>query len=138
MVADIEAMSHQVFVLPRDYCALGFLWWPDGDLSGELVEYRMVKHFFDATSSPSVGNFCLKKTAEIDKEDPEVEDVINRNIYVDDLMKSTNTTTNAIALVDKLRRCLREGGFRLTKWYSNDREVIASVPDSERAKAFVN
>ena len=139
VVADIEAMFHQVRVNPRDCDALRFLWWPDGDLSSELVEYRMVKHLFGATSSPSVANFCLKKTAEIDNEqDPEIEDVVNRNMYVDDLMKSTDTTANAVTLVDKLRRCLSKGGFRLTKWYSNDREVIASVPDSERAKTVVN
>ena len=55
----------------------------------ELVEYRFVKHFFGAASSPSVASFCLKKTAVIDKgKDPEVENVIKRNIFVDDLMKS--------------------------------------------------
>ena len=28
--------------------------------------------------------------------------------------------------------------FRLTKWYSNEREVLATIPESERAKSVVN
>ncbi|XP_068756283.1 uncharacterized protein [Montipora capricornis] len=65
VVADIEAMFHQVLVEPKDCDALRFLCWPNGDLSQELEEYRMVKHLFGATSSPSIANFCLKKTTEL-------------------------------------------------------------------------
>jgi hypothetical protein len=54
MVADVEAMFHQVLVEPRDCDALRFLWWPSEDLSGETGEYRMTRHLFGATSSPSV------------------------------------------------------------------------------------
>ena len=35
----------------------------DGNLEGELQEYRMVVHLFGAVSSPSVANFALKQTA---------------------------------------------------------------------------
>ena len=61
LVADIQSMFHQVRVEPRDCDALRFSWWPGGDLSAELTEYRMVKHLFGATSSPSVVNLCLRK-----------------------------------------------------------------------------
>ena len=44
LVSDIEAMFHQVLVEPQDCDALRFLWWPNADLSGELEEYRMVRH----------------------------------------------------------------------------------------------
>ena len=37
-------------------------------------------------------------------------------------------------MVDGVRR----GGFHLTKWYSNDRDVLAAIPESERAKSFAN
>ena len=61
LVADIEAMFHQVLVEPSDCDVLRFLWWPEGHLSKDLVDYRMVKHLFGARSSPSVASFCLKK-----------------------------------------------------------------------------
>ena len=88
LVADIQSMFHQVRVEPRDCDALRFLWWPGGDLPAELTEYRMVKHLFGATSSPSIVNLCLKKAPEMDGGwNSEVANVIKRNMYVDDLMK---------------------------------------------------
>ena len=140
MVADIEAMFHQVLVDPKDCGSLRFLWWPNGDLTKEMKEYRMVKHLFGATSPPSVVNFCLRKTAQLHQEefDKEVIETVNRDMYVDDMMKSTSTTEKAISLASQLRTLLEKGGFRLTKWYSNDREVMATIPESERAKSVVN
>ena len=55
----ITAMFHQVYVDPRDCDVLRFLWWPDGNLEEQSDEYRMVRHLFDATSSPICGKFCL-------------------------------------------------------------------------------
>ena len=139
LVADIQSMFHQVRVEPRDCDALRFLWWPGGDLSAELTEYRIVKHLFGATSSPSVVNLCLKKTAEMDGGwNSEVANVIKRNMYADDLMKSTETTADAILLVHKVKEQLSKGGFHLTKWCSNDRRVLAVVPEPERAKSVIN
>lgn len=68
LVSDIEALFHQVLVEPKDCDALRFFWWPNDDLSEEVEEYRMVKHLFGATSSPSVANFCLRKTADLEQE----------------------------------------------------------------------
>ena len=140
LVSDIESMFHQVLVDPRDCDALRFFWWPNADLTGEMEEYRMVRHLFGATSSPSVANFCLRRTADDhrDEFDPRVLDTIKRNMYVDDMMKSVEDTCKATTLVKQSRELLAKGGFRLTKWYSNDREVLASIPEGERAKSVVN
>ena len=62
IMADVEAMYHQVRVPKEDTDLLRFLWWPEGDLSQEIVEYKMVVHLFGATSSASCANFALKKT----------------------------------------------------------------------------
>lgn len=53
IMADVEAMFHQVKVPPEEADLLRFLWWPDGDLSQALEEDRMEVHLFGATSSPS-------------------------------------------------------------------------------------
>ena len=125
---------------PKDCDSLRFLWWRNGDLTQEMKEYPMVRHLFGATSSPSVANFCLRKTAQLYQEefDEEVKETVNRNMYVDDMMNSTSTTKKAISLASQLRKLLEKGGFRLTKWYINDREVMATIPESERAKSVVN
>lgn len=54
------------------------------------------------------------------------------NFYVDDLLLIVNTTQEASILSRHLRVVLAEKGFRLTKWMSNDKGVLASVPVQER------
>ena len=140
MAADIEAMFHQVYVDPQDRDALRFLWWPDGDLQKEPEEYRMMKHLFGATSSPSCVNFCLQKTASTYQEEfkPNTIQTVMRNMYVDDLMKSVSSSEAAIKLSTQLRELLMKGGFRLTKWLCNDRDVLVEIPEHERASSVVN
>ena len=53
-------------------------------------------------------------------------------------MKSVNGAVRAIVLAKQLRELLQKGGFRLTKWLSNNREVLATIPEYERAKSVVN
>ena len=133
--ADIEKMFHQVKVSPQDTRALSFLWWPGGDFSKEPEDHQMLVHLFGARSSPSCSSFALKKTAEDNRKyfDAEIIDTVNRNFYVDDCLTSVASTHEAVHLVHQLLALLRRGGFRLTKWLSNHREVLASVPESDRA-----
>ena len=53
---------------------------------------------------------------------------------MDDCLKSVGTTEEAVTLVDELRELLSRGGFNLTKWISNSREVLRTVPEVERSK----
>ena len=140
VVADIESMFYQVLVEPKDCDVIRFLWWENHNLEDTPTEYRMVKHVFGATSSPSVANFCVKKTASSfgQEFEPEVSETLEKNMYVDDLMKSVDTPEKAIELSEQLRELLSRGGFRLTKWLSNDRKFLEEIPESERAKSVVN
>ena len=100
----------------------------------------MVKPFFGATSSPSVSNFYLKETASIygTEFDPDVVQTVERNMYVDDLMKAVDTPTTVVRLSTQLRQLLAKGGFRLTKWLSNHRRVLVEIPETERAASVTN
>ena len=95
---------------------------------------------FGATSSPSIANFCLKKSADLygKEHDADVVETVKRNMYVDDIMKSPSTKEKAIALVGHLRGLLSRVGFRLTKWYGKNKMVLATIPESERAKSVAN
>ena len=100
----------------------------------------MAKHLFGAMSSPSVANFCLRKTADLYgvELDAEAEEIVKHKQCVDDMMKSMSTNKKAITLVAQLRELLARGSFCLTKWYSNDREVLVTIPESETAKSVLN
>lgn len=45
-ITDIEGMFHQVHVAKEHLDFLRFLWWPDGDISKDLIEHRMLVHIF--------------------------------------------------------------------------------------------
>ncbi len=97
LVADVEAMYHQVCVDPKDIDALRFLWFPDGDLSKKPQEYQMVVHLFGGIWS-GCANFALKRAAvdNASKFDPRVTRTVDKNFYVDDMLKSLRTTEEAI------------------------------------------
>ena len=139
LVADIEQMFHQVRVPAEDCDALRFLWW-SGDLNDEPAEYQMLVHIFGATYSPCCANKALRQTADDneDKYGSEAAETVRRNFYVDDLLKSVQTTDQATALAVKLTAMLKEGGFHLTKFLSNRREVLSALPTQERANPTLN
>ena len=43
-----------------------------------------------------------------------------------------------IALSRTVSEILKRGGFHLTKWMSNNQQVVAAVPERDRAKSFVS
>ena len=78
------------------------------------------------------------KTAEenFQRFDFEVINTARRNFYVDDCLKSVPSESEAIRLTADLRILLERGGFNLTKWVSNSRKLIESLPDSDRVSSF--
>ncbi|XDV54607.1 hypothetical protein PO909_022856, partial [Leuciscus waleckii] len=134
LMADIEAMFHQVRVPAEDSDLLRFLWWPDGDCSQELVEYRMMVHLFGATSSPSCACFALRKCAEDNQKcfSSAAVNTILHHFYVDDCLVSVGSEEEAVSLRQELSALCAEGGFKLTKWVSNRRTVLATIPPEER------
>lgn len=91
-------------------------------------------HLFGGASSPSCANFALKRTAEDNKGfDPKTTETLKRNFYIEDCLKSVGSEDNAIRLARQLHELLARGGFKLTKWLSNSKKVIESLPESKRA-----
>ena len=134
IVADITAMFHQVKVPPKDSDSLRFL-WDDKDLKGMPEEYQMTSHIFGTTDSPCCVNYCLKRTAEDNKAEfsEKAVNTVKENFYVDDLLKALPSEMQAIRLANELIELLKRGGFRLAKWMSNSREVLANISEEERA-----
>ena len=136
IMADIEGMFQQVKVPQRDMDLQRFLWWPEGNVELPLEEYRMGVHIFGATSSPACANFALRRAAEDGSTiyHQQVINAIYNNFYMDDCLVSVAQETEAIKLAHDLRKICIEGGFKLTKWVSNNRNVLQSIQKEERAK----
>ena len=65
-------------------------------------------------------------------------EAVLKDFYVDDLLKSVKSVVKGGSLADEITRLLNEAGFRLTKWMSNSRDVLAMIPEGERAKPTLN
>ncbi|XP_045104393.1 uncharacterized protein LOC123499927 [Portunus trituberculatus] len=134
IMADIEAMFHQVLVTPEHRDALRFLWWNNEHMSGPPATYRMKVHLFGGVWSPSCAAFALQRTfQDHGKYLHEEIQKASRNFYVDDLLHSVESPGKATIVIHRLRKLLNKGGFRLTKWSCNQKRVLKEVPQSEQA-----
>ena len=117
-----------------------FLWWKDGNIENELQEFRMCVYLFGAVCSPSCANFALKQIANDYqvKFDSITIDTVKNCFYVDDCLTSAPSVSAAKLLMAELKQLLKLGGFNLTKWASNNREVIQAVPLANRSKEWHN
>ena len=130
---DIESMFYQVKVPVHQRKFLRFLWWPDGNINSDMEEFQMCVHIFGAISSPSVANYILRLVG-TNTTNHIISETIHRNFYVDDCLKSVESSLSAIRLIEELRKACIDGGFRLTKFISNSYEVMKSIPKDEQAK----
>ena len=107
IMADIEAMFYQVFVANQHRSLLSFLWWENGATT--------------KVSSPSCSNYALRRTARDNeaKYDPEVAEILRRNFYVDDILKSVKDEETAVTLIKDVKALCAEGGFHLTRFVRN-------------------
>jgi hypothetical protein len=138
--ADIEEMFLQVCLPNEDRGPFSFLWYNQGNLQQPPDTYQLNVHPFGATSSPFCASFALRRTADdfCTMFDEKTISTIKENFYVDDCLVSVDTSEEASTLVNELTRLLECGGFRLHKWCSNSREVLDSIPVSERSSDLVD
>ena len=136
LMSDIESMFYQVKVPASEQDYLRFLWWPDGNIHSTPVPFRMKVHIFGAVSSASVANAALRQITQDHKHEfaEEILQTVLKNFYVDDCIKSVDSEEKAISVAHNLIELCNKGGFHLTKWISNSRKVIDSIPQEERAK----
>lgn len=140
-MADIESMYFQVFVTEHQRSFQRIFWWDKNDKEmTKPVEYEMNVHIFGATSSASCSNYALKKTA-FDNQGKfgiDAAETLLKNFYVDDMLKSKDNLGETISLMKNVTSMCKAGGFRLTKFVSNNKEVLLSIPEDDRKTGFTD
>ena len=134
MTADIESMFLQVAV-PKEECkCLRFLWRDEPSDTVGIYEYT--RHVFGAKSSPTCADYEFQQSGGDNKvEFPEASFMIDRNFYMDDLVKSVDTPQQAIECYRQLVETLKRSGFTLKKWASNCPELTENIPIENRIEA---
>ena len=97
-------------------------------------DHKMTVHLFGKADSLCITAGELKRTAtdNATKFSKEVCEIVTKNLYVDDCLFSVPTTERAMRSSLQLMRLLHKGNFRLTKFASNDKGVLAAIPAEDR------
>ncbi|XP_067950597.1 uncharacterized protein [Watersipora subatra] len=107
IMCDIQRMFHMFKVYESDRNFLRFLWYKDNCML-EVAEYRMAVHLF-------------------------AKDFILNDSYVDDGLVSLDSKEQAVAVIDRAIEICSQGNIRLHKFVFNDKEVLKTIPSSEKA-----
>ena len=98
--------------------------------------YQYVRHIFVAKCSLTCVNHTLRRPVQDNKDSFPLEaEVVERNFYMDDLFKSVPSLLEACNLQAGLVKLLALGGLKLTKWISNDNDLLKAVPEEKRANS---
>ena len=131
--ADIKGMFYNVRIPEVDRDFMRFLWWKDGNPANPVVEYRLTHQVPGLADSPSNSCFALRRIAE---ENPAgVSDAtcqaIKEDFYVDDMCHSGSDLKGTQTVIEEMPKALAAGGFHITKFTANNRELIAGIPQED-------
>ena len=135
-MADMQAMYNQVKVPESQRSCLRYLWRKESDINSEIVDHEMCVHLFGAVSSPSSSNYALKRTA-VDNSSSfgvDASETVMKNFYVDDLLKSVKSEEYAVDLIKRVKEMCAAGGFNLTKFICNRKNVLMSIDKRKDVK----
>ena len=125
---DVQAMYNQVKLPVEDRDMMRFLW------NGRV--YRMTSHLFGGIWCASSAVYALRRVtqdADVHLSDDAIS-AIRTGFYVDDLLLSYACPNRALSVWNEVKEGLATRGFNVTKFVTNDPSLLASIPDSERAK----
>ena len=121
VLPDIEGTFLQIAINQTDRSALRFLWINDN----EIQQYQFTRQIFGATCSPSCAIFLLNPCADKNGDEyPEAVKAVKNHFYMYDYVQLHDTVTNASKTFQQTIQNLREESFRLTKFGSNEPDVL--------------
>ena len=122
LVADIEKAFHQIVIEESDRNLLRFLWFKNiKDEQPEIVQYRFRRLVFGLTSSPAILNAVIQKHLSYYREsEPQIMQLLAESFYVDDFVGGANDVEGGYKVFQTSRRVMKEGGFNLRKWHTNN------------------
>ena len=129
ITADIEAMYHQVKIPPKHRNCLRFLWEQNGCIS----EYRMTSHLFGGVWCSCSSTYALRQCVKDETCSNLVKATVNHAFYVDDMLKSVVSVDDGIDVIKGTKQVLAARGFNLTKFMTNDNNILREIPLDERA-----
>ena len=111
---DVQKMYNSVLLDEDDWCLQRYIWQENLDIKC-IPEEKVIKTLiYGVKSSGNQAERALRMTADQCKEDyPEVNDVVQKDMYVDDCLSGENSLDETHQRADELDIVLIRGGFSL-------------------------
>lgn len=62
---------------------------------------------------------------------PRAAEILKAHLYIDDFLSGADTIQEARAIRDEIIALLKQGGFPIRQWASNDKNIINDLEESE-------
>ncbi|XP_061506858.1 uncharacterized protein LOC133392122 [Anopheles gambiae] len=136
IAGDIREMFHQISMRREDQMYQCFYWT---EQDGELAVYTMTVLTFGACCSPCTAQFVKNRNAErFQTTHPKAYEAIVHSHYVDDLLVSVETESEALQLINDVKTVHSARGFEMRNWISNCKSVEAYVNGSVSSEQCMN
>lgn len=134
--SDIVKMFRMIVVNELDRGFLQIFWRFKKEENLQLLELKTLP--FGLASSPYIALRVLKQLClDHGSSYPLAAQVLQKNIYVDDILAGANDEEQALELKQQLENLLIKGGFQLSKWVTNSKQILQSV-DKSATKTIVS
>ncbi len=134
LTADVEKAFLMVSMAEQDRDVLHFLWvdevWSD---NSELRVLRFNRVVFGVSCSPFLLNATIRHHLDkFSSTHPELVRMLQRSIYVDDIICGADCEENAERVYLESKDILKKGGFNLRKFVSNSARVQEKIDKAEK------
>ena len=132
MHTDIKKMYNTIKLDESHWCYQRYIWQANLDPS-KIPQEKVVKTLiYGVKSSGNQAEYGLRKVAEMSKEEyPEIEEIVKRDIYVDDCLTGEQDRQTAYTRADQLDLVINRGGFSLKGFAFSGEDPPPSMSDDE-------
>ena len=134
MTSDIKEMYPGIGHPEEDRPYLCFL-WRALKIDEEPKVYAFNRAIFGVNASPFIALLTLREHVQKYKDvHPRAYEALATSTYVDDLLDSVETVEEALRLKEDITSILKEAGWIVHKWATNEPQVLKEIPETERAR----
>ncbi len=133
LVSDIEKAFLMVSISEEDRDVLRFLWIDDATKADPAVQvFRFTRVVFGVSSSPFLLNATIDHHLKLfSSTKSELVRLLLQSIYVDDVVAGARDVDAALQLYRDSKGILREGGFNLRKFVTNEPQLQRAINELE-------
>lgn len=101
--------------------------------------YKLNTVTYGTVPASYLATACLKKLSEVGNvQNPNISIAVSRDFYMDDFLGEANTKAETIELRNGLIKIMSSADMELSKWASNDLNIIDSVVDNKQESNYLH